>query len=151
MADDYTPRAGKGLPIGSLTSQLFANLYLDEVDHRIKRQLRVPAYVRYMDDLTLFGDRRGELRAQVADVIDWLGRARRLELRIKGGGPLPTRGAHTFLGYTVTRDERRVARRTVRRIRGRLKSAVRSGQHRGEDAQVELAQRLRATVKGLVF
>jgi RNA-directed DNA polymerase len=46
----------RGLPIGNLTSQFFANVYLDSVDHHIKEQLQVPGYVRYADDLLLFGD-----------------------------------------------------------------------------------------------
>lgn len=44
-----------GLPIGNLTSQFFANLYLDGVDHFIKEQLRVRAYLRYVDDLLILG------------------------------------------------------------------------------------------------
>ncbi len=44
-----------GLPIGNLTSQFFANLYLDAVDHFIKEQLRVRAYLRYVDDLVILG------------------------------------------------------------------------------------------------
>jgi retron-type reverse transcriptase len=44
-----------GLPIGNLTSQFFANLYLDTVDHFIKEQLHVRAYLRYVDDLVILG------------------------------------------------------------------------------------------------
>jgi retron-type reverse transcriptase len=43
-------RPGKGLPIGNLTSQYFANLYLGELDHLVKERLRCKGYVRYMDD-----------------------------------------------------------------------------------------------------
>ena len=41
---------GKGMPIGNLTSQLFANLYLDPLDHFVKEDLRQRSYLRYMDD-----------------------------------------------------------------------------------------------------
>ena len=44
----------KGLPIGSLTSQVLANLYLTKLDHFIKENLHIRHYVRYMDDLVLF-------------------------------------------------------------------------------------------------
>ncbi len=50
-----------GIPIGNLTSQLFANLYLDPLDQFIKRELRVPLYVRYMDDVILLSKSRAEL------------------------------------------------------------------------------------------
>ena len=47
---------GYGIPIGSLTSQHFANLYLDRLDHFVKDTLRVKGYLRYMDDFLLFSD-----------------------------------------------------------------------------------------------
>ena len=54
------PRPGCGLPVGALTSQLLAaHVYLDALDHHVKRVLHVPGYIRYVDDLLLFGDRRG--------------------------------------------------------------------------------------------
>lgn len=151
LADTYQPRPDKGLPIGNLTSQLFANVYLDGADHHIKRVLKVPSYVRYMDDLTLFGDRRGLLQKQAEAITAWLGEHRRVELREKGDGPLSCRGTHTFLGYTVSRTERRVARRTVRRMRGRLKAAVRAGGAVTEADQRRIATELRAHLRGLVL
>lgn len=69
----HTP--GRGLPIGNLTSQFFANDYLAGVDHWVKEEKRVKGYVRYMDDLVLWGGEREalrgldrELRARVADL-----------------------------------------------------------------------------------
>ncbi|MCP4399318.1 MAG: RNA-dependent DNA polymerase, partial [bacterium] len=53
---EYQP--GKGLPIGALTSQLFANLYLGELDHLVKECMRVKGYLRYMDDFLLFGSQK---------------------------------------------------------------------------------------------
>ena len=50
----YEVEEGRGLPIGNLTSQYFANHYLAVADHYAKEQLKVPAMVRYMDDLLLF-------------------------------------------------------------------------------------------------
>jgi RNA-directed DNA polymerase len=51
----------RGLPIGNLTSQFWGNLYLDPLDHYIKRSLRCPGYVRYVDDLLLFSDDKPSL------------------------------------------------------------------------------------------
>jgi len=50
-----------GLPIGNLTSQFFANLFLDSVDHYIKEQLQVRAYLRYVDDLVILGRDKAQL------------------------------------------------------------------------------------------
>jgi hypothetical protein len=55
--------AGTGLPIGNLTSQFFANVYLNGFDHWVKERLRVQHYIRYMDDFVLFGSGRQEVKA----------------------------------------------------------------------------------------
>ncbi|MGK5093454.1 RNA-directed DNA polymerase [Deltaproteobacteria bacterium TL4] len=51
----------KGVPIGNLTSQHFANLYLGQLDQYLKSQVSVKAYVRYMDDMLCFGESKEEL------------------------------------------------------------------------------------------
>jgi len=53
---------GKGLPLGSVTSQLFANLYLNRIDHYIKRSLKHKHYIRYMDDLIILCEDKNTLR-----------------------------------------------------------------------------------------
>lgn len=50
----YSNSGLKGLPIGNYTSQIFANIYLNEVDQYIKQELKVQQYFRYMDDFVLF-------------------------------------------------------------------------------------------------
>lgn len=149
LRDAYLPGARKGLPIGNLTSQLFAHVYLDGVDHFIKRDLKVPKYVRYMDDLVLFGSTPGRLRSWAAQVRAWLWVHRRLPTRVAGTQAQKTRGWHRFLGYTVSREARRVSSPTVRRLRGRLKAVLRAGPEEVDGSDIE--ERLRATVKGLVF
>ena len=57
------PLRPKGLPVGNLTSQTWANVYLDSLDQFIKRELKCPAFVRYCDDFVLFGDDKQELHA----------------------------------------------------------------------------------------
>jgi retron-type reverse transcriptase len=52
---------GKGIPLGNLTSQLFANVYMDVFDQFVKQRLKVGWYIRYADDFVLFADRREEL------------------------------------------------------------------------------------------
>jgi Retron-type reverse transcriptase len=53
--------AETGLPIGNLTSQYFANLYLNDIDHWLKQVVKVPAYLRYVDDLIFFADNKKQL------------------------------------------------------------------------------------------
>ena len=69
----------QGLPIGNLTSQWWGNLYLNGVDHWIARDLKVPGYLRYMDDLVLFASSAADLRAWRDGIGAWLQTERRLE------------------------------------------------------------------------
>ena len=64
----------RGLPIGNLTSQFLANLYLDDLDHQIKEVLRVPAYLRYVDDLFLLGDTRPGCARSLPTSLGYLSR-----------------------------------------------------------------------------
>ncbi len=62
----------RGLPLGALTSQLFANAYLDQLDHFIKEDLRVRYYVRYMDDFVLLHNEKPVLWRYLAEIRDFL-------------------------------------------------------------------------------
>lgn len=72
--DLFSPHGrARGLPIGNLTSQLWANYYLDGLDHFIKEELRAPAYARYTDDFLLWSDDKGflhEARARIAGELE---------------------------------------------------------------------------------
>ena len=61
IIDSYQIIVGKGLPIGNLTSQYFANHYLAFADHHIKEKLHAQAYVRYMDDMVIWADDKNSL------------------------------------------------------------------------------------------
>lgn len=61
IIDSYRTTGGKGLPIGNLTSQYFANHYLALADHYIKEKLQAAAYVRYMDDMVIWGNDKNAL------------------------------------------------------------------------------------------
>ncbi|HSS77673.1 MAG TPA: reverse transcriptase domain-containing protein [Thermoanaerobaculia bacterium] len=99
----------RGLPIGNLTSQFWGNVYLDSLDHFIQRELRCPGYVRYVDDLLLFSDAKGELW-RAGEVL----KIRLDRLRItshQGAHPRPVREGIPFLGFVVYPDHRRLKRR----------------------------------------
>ena len=128
--DLFTPLVRrKGIPIGSLTSQFFANLYLDRLDHFIKEGLQVKGYIRYMDDFLLFGESKARLREwrrQILNCLDEL----RLELHPKKQEIYPVRCGIPFLGFRLFPERRRIKRENVRRFMRRMKSMreqVRSG------------------------
>lgn len=90
-----------GVPIGNYISQYFANLYLAELDHRIKEVAGVRYYYRYADDIVVLGASKDELRRVGAFITDYLREERRLEL--KGNWqifPVESRGID-FVGYVT--------------------------------------------------
>lgn len=68
----YRQTLTKGMPIGNLTSQLFANIYLNDFDHWVKETLRVKRYVRYVDDMAILGESREELQSLCRQITDRL-------------------------------------------------------------------------------
>ncbi|MCK6514720.1 RNA-directed DNA polymerase [Myxococcota bacterium] len=129
LTPDWPP-PGRGLPIGAATSQaLAAHLYLNDLDHHVKRVLRAPGYVRYVDDLFLFADTRGALRQARAAIGEWLQRERGLRLKHPLAPILSCAGHLDGLGYRVTRAGLTVRPRALRRLsrRARWQLAGRPG------------------------
>jgi retron-type reverse transcriptase len=110
----------RGLPIGNLTSQLFANLYLDRLDHVVKEALRAPGYVRYIDDFALFHDDPVVLAAWRARIERFLA-GRRLVLHPEKTWVARTSAATEFLGYVLEPGRRRLPEAKVSRFRNRLR------------------------------
>ena len=98
----------RGLPIGNLTSQLWANVYLNGFDHMVKRQLRCPAYLRYVDDFLLFADDKATLW-RWCDAIR--GRLATLRLTLHTPQVYPVDTGIPFLGFRIFPDHRRLKRR----------------------------------------
>ncbi|MEI6388030.1 MAG: RNA-directed DNA polymerase [Spirochaetota bacterium] len=71
---------GLGLPIGNLTSQVFANFYLDGLDHFCKHELGLRYYGRYVDDLMIVHESRDFLASLMPRIREWLSRERLLDL-----------------------------------------------------------------------
>ncbi|MBM3488776.1 MAG: RNA-directed DNA polymerase [Alphaproteobacteria bacterium] len=121
--DLFTPfDRRRGLPIGNLTSQFFANVYLDGFDHYVKEVLRAKGYVRYVDDFALFHDDPSAL-------ADWRGRIadyfahRRLRLHPRKTAIVPCAEPAAFLGYLLLPGGyRRLPEDNVRRFRNRLRA-----------------------------
>ena len=111
----------RGLPIGNLTSQFFANVYLDGFDHFCKEVLRVRGYLRYVDDFALFHDDPEQL-ARWRQRIDAYLEGRRLALHPQKTAIAPTAEPATFLGFVLLPDgRRRLPADNVRRFRNRLR------------------------------
>ena len=117
IVNSYQTAPGRGLPIGNLTSQHFANFYLLPLDRFLKEDLGCQAYVRYMDDFVVWGASGSELRAVQDRVVEFLSLQLKLELKASTVLNRTTFGMD-FLGYRLFPDSVRLARRSkVRFIR----------------------------------
>lgn len=111
---------GRGIPIGNLTSQLFANIYLNELDHFVKNRLGARFYVRYMDDFLLFHESPRVLAAWRAMIQKFLAERLLLTLHRKRSGIQPVERVD-FLGYVLFPHRTLLRKSSVRRIVQKMK------------------------------
>ena len=91
----------RGLPLGSAASQLFANLYLNPLDHFIKHTLRIKGYIRYMDDLLLLGNSSAQLSEYRTEIKNILQQKLRLNLHPTKQIIQTNKQGADYLGYKV--------------------------------------------------
>ena len=109
----------RGLPIGNLTSQFFANVFLDGLDQYVTEVLRAP-YLRYVDDFALFHDDPAVLAGWRDAIGHWLAK-RRLSLHPRKTIVRATRVPSGFLGYVLRPHGRQLPEASVSRFRNRLR------------------------------
>ncbi len=115
----------RGLPIGNLTSQFWANCYLNPLDQFIKRELKCRAYLRYVDDSLLFAHDKATLHCWGQEALDFLA-GLRLTWHEGWAHPRPVTEGIPFLGFIVFPTHRRLKRRKGIAFRRRLKSLLRA-------------------------
>jgi len=108
----------KGLPIGNLTSQYMANLYLSDLDHRAKEQWRIPLYIRYMDDIMMLSDDSFSLRQCVKECTVYA--KEKLRLTLKPPIYRQAKEGQLFLGYKILPHYCLLSGRSKRRFRSKL-------------------------------
>ena len=121
-ADDVPPSERLfevGMPIGNLTSQLLANVCLDQLDQYVKHELRAHYYVRYMDDMVLLHPDAAVLNEWRAAIEDYVNRILHLELNSKTAIGVVSRGI-TFVGNRIYPDHRKPTRNAVKKMKARM-------------------------------
>lgn len=111
---------GTGIPVGNLTSQLFANIYLNRLDQYIKHNLGARYYMRYMDDFIISSPDKEQLRYWLADIERFLREELRLELNPKTT-ILAAKNGIDFVGYKHRATHRKVRRDSIKRIKRTIK------------------------------
>ncbi|MBF0235870.1 MAG: hypothetical protein HQK65_22980 [Desulfamplus sp.] len=111
---------GKGLPIGNLTSQFFANVYLNELDQFVKHDLKCRFYIRYCDDFVLLSHTPAQLSLWHDRIDSFLRDRLELELNPSQLRLRPVSSGIDFLGYVIRRRYKLVRRRVVNNFKARL-------------------------------
>jgi hypothetical protein len=155
LAEEYTPvyfpgddlfavNRPRGLPIGNLTSQFWANVVLHPLDLFIKQELHCRAYVRYCDDLLLFADDKMALH-QWADAIQNRLADLRLTVHANRIRIAPVTAGFPFVGWTIFPERRRLRRRNVVHFWRRYRARVAAYAHGAIDRE-----RLEASIHGWI-
>lgn len=99
LIDKIIDTTDTGIPIGNYTSQWLANFYLEALDNYIKQELKVKYYVRYIDDLVLFGRNKKELHKARKAIFQYLNEVFKLEVKDNWQLYLVKSRGVDFLGY----------------------------------------------------
>lgn len=110
----------RGLPIGNLTSQHWANVYLNELDQYAKRVLKCRAYIRYVDDVVIFDEEKERLNQWRSEIVRHL-QTLRLTIHEESAQPRPSHTGVSFLGFQVFPDHRRLKPANGHAFQRRLK------------------------------
>jgi RNA-directed DNA polymerase len=118
VIDSYETKPDKGVPIGNLTSQFFANLYLAGMDHFILEKLHPSAYCRYMDDFVLWSSSQEELKTMFTQVNEYV--IQNLKLTIKQPVFGKTAAGLPFLGFLIKEKGVYLLQKSKRRFKNRI-------------------------------
>jgi len=141
IIDSFNP----GLPLGNLTSQFFANIYLNWFDHYIKEELHCKAYLRYVDDFILFSDDKVKLSFWRNNIKKYLLSNLYLELHLTKQEIFPIRCGLDFVGYRLLEDRIRIRQSNVIRFRRKYKK-LKTQFKEGKISFCELTQSVRSWI-----
>jgi len=110
-----------GLPIGNLTSQYYANIYLNELDQYVKHVLKAHYYLRYVDDFVLLSQNPSELHLWQARIEEFLQSKLNLRLHPKRRKILPISNGIDFLGYIIRPTYVLVRQRVINNLKAKIR------------------------------
>lgn len=131
----------KDLKYGNYTSQMFGNIYLNELDQYIKHKLKVKYYFRYLDDSVLFVKTKEEAKEILKNIKTFLEQNLKLELNEKTQIFKDSQGVN-FCGYKINENRLKIRDKGKRKLKKKikyLKYEIKNGQMTSEDAKKYLA------------
>jgi retron-type reverse transcriptase len=115
---------GVGIPLGNLTSQLFANIYLNELDRFVKHKLKAKNYIRYMDDFVIVHNSKSQLHEWRKQIEKFINQKLKLKTNNKTQiFPIAKSNGRAldFLGYRIYSSHKLLRKSSVKRIKSKLK------------------------------
>lgn len=137
----YAQKREKGIEIGNYTSQIFANIYLNEVDQFIKHDLKVKYYARYLDDSILIVHTKEEAKHALEEIRRFLDEKLKLQLNAKTQIFKGKQGVN-FCGYKINEYRLKIRDRGKRKLKNKvkkLKNEVKRGKMSSHEAKKYLA------------
>ena len=120
----YFTKGRRGIPIGNLTSQLFANIYLHHADMYAKQQLKIRHYIRYMDDILFFHHDKAQLHQWRQDMEEFLYNELYLTINPRKVRIYPVSQGVSFVGYVIYPYHLRLRGSSVRRFKKRYRKQL---------------------------
>lgn len=108
------------MPLGNLTSQFFANIYLNELDQFVKHKLKVKYYIRYVDDFILFHSSEEQLKNLKKEIENFLNKKLKLELHPDKSKIINLSRGVDFVGFRNFYNYRLLRKRNIRNIKRKI-------------------------------
>ncbi|MFH2106193.1 MAG: RNA-directed DNA polymerase [Candidatus Micrarchaeota archaeon] len=141
LDNNKTAMVEKGMPIGNLTSQFFANVYLNELDQFVKHKLKAKYYIRYVDDFVVLHSDKNILEKWKNEIDAFLRSNLAVELHPEKSRILSLRRGITFLGFRIFSKYKLLKKSNARRIWKRLER-FKQKCNKGEITRAEVVQSL---------
>jgi len=142
IINSFEVTEGVGMPIGNLTSQIFSNIYLNELDRFVKHKMKCKTYLRYGDDFVIFGRNKDELLRIKALTSDFIENELKLDLHPKNNLIVEAKHGLKFLGVILYPSGRRLSKRNQARIKDRV-NLRNSGSYWGVISQHETVEKIK--------
>ncbi len=115
---------GKGMPLGNLTSQFLANVYLNELDYFVKHELKTKYYVRYVDDFIILHNNKDALEYYKNEINKFLINNLKLELHPDKSKIIPLRNGINFLGYRLFNNYKLLRKTNLRKFENKFNDNI---------------------------
>jgi len=122
LQNHHAQKEGKGMPLGNLTSQFFANVYLNELDQFVKHELKMKYYIRYVDDFVIFHDSRLRLEEYRMKIDDFLQKRLDLTLHPEKSKISFIKQGIQFLGFRIFYHHKLLKKNNVRSVIRKISS-----------------------------